>query len=182
MTILKDREAFGLEIAEMFDIRRKHREDHFDKYDANKQFMIILRSQTTQFGHESHDLADYTNILWTELEDIQSRFEKGWYPGLDIGPGWYHIVAQLNKLLCLIDPNYVIHQVKEKFAQLRFYMEMSNSYEGALKPVVQPIVSWAENKSGYTCETCGEYGKLDTTSSWRITRCEKCQADALIVK
>ena len=71
-------------------------------------------------------------------------------------------------------------QVKEKFGTLRFYysvdykdLEYSDS-EG-WDNIIRSLVSRAEMMSGYTCERCGERGKI-RPGGWIKTLCDKCDS------
>jgi len=61
-------------------------------------------------------------------------------------------------------------QVKEKFADLRFYMTCSTDE-------MEELIREAENKSEKTCEECGERGVSRNNSGWYVTLCEKCATD-----
>lgn len=59
------------------------------------------------------------------LERILRRIPDGWGRWISCGPGWYPILARLDHRLAVIDPGYVVQQVKEKFGGLRCYTEPS---------------------------------------------------------
>lgn len=59
------------------------------------------------------------------LERILRRIPDGWGRWISCGPGWYPILARLDAQLAAIDPDYVVHQAKEKFGGLRYYVEPS---------------------------------------------------------
>lgn len=58
-----------------------------------------------------------------------------------------------------------ILQVKEKFGGLRFYTE-TNTEE------LDELIRQAEEKCSYTCEECGEEGKM-TSYDWMRVLCPK---------
>ena len=58
-----------------------------------------------------------------------------------------------------------INQIKEKFGTLRFY------YSGGDDQVFG-MVRMAESVSAYTCEECGDIGKL-SSNGWMSVRCKK---------
>lgn len=62
-----------------------------------------------------------------------------------------------------------IHQIKEKFGELRFY------YAGGDEQV-HGMVRMAECWAAYTCETCGERGQL-RHGGWVRTLCDKHEAE-----
>ena len=60
-----------------------------------------------------------------------------------------------------------LHQVKEKFGGLRFYV-------GASTPEMEKRIDQAEEESFQTCENCGEPGKGSNVGYWYLTLCETC--------
>jgi hypothetical protein len=63
---------------------------------------------------------------WADgLERILRRIPPRWGRWMSVGPGWYPIIVALDAHLATIDPDYVVHQVKEKFGGLRYYYEPS---------------------------------------------------------
>ncbi len=92
-----------------------------------------------------------------------------------VGPGWQPIVkGYLDKLDELVatypGSSYKVYQVKEKFGELRLYVE----YNGGDEFTAQAFEAGelAESTTNRTCETCGEPGKWRNTS-WMKTLCEK---------
>lgn len=170
MTYLDNRDKFNEDVKEMFDLRIERRKERGSAYD----FQSLLRQQYGSFGKDAGSISGYTQLLWDELFEIKRRFIPGWGSSIDIGVGWYHIIAEINTLLKLIDPEYNLNQVKEKFGTLRYYYELTD-YEGnPLTPLATPVVAYGESRSGSTCDICGEAGSLDRSSSWLVTRCKEC--------
>jgi len=98
------------------------------------------------------------------LETICSMPEKG----------WQDIVLRLHKKLTMLDPEYRIVQIKEKFGILRFYYETDIKYI-ASKQSMMRYVADAEKESGYICEKCGSPGVLVKDEfHWRQTLCDHC--------
>ena len=60
-----------------------------------------------------------------DLRDILSRIPRGWGWWISCNKGWYPLLAETNDRLRALDPNYEVHQVKEKFGTLRYYAELS---------------------------------------------------------
>ncbi len=85
---------------------------------------------------------------------------------LECGPGWNQLIADL--MTKLIDKGWDrnIAQVKEKFGQLRFYVDTKTAEQDEL-------IRAAENKSAEICEICGEEGKLKGTHGLWQTRCKE---------
>lgn len=90
----------------------------------------------------------------------------------DIGPGWHELVQPL------IDEVYkqggTIHQIKEKFGDLRFYYTVPDAEEGtpefADRQRLRQMVIDAQNKSCVTCEQCGMPG-FPGGVTWLKTLC-----------
>lgn len=101
------------------------------------------------------------------MEPIMLPFYGGDYPldTISCGPGWHEIIARLHGALLETDPDYQIHQIKEKFGGLRFYT-------GGLSPEGHDAIAEAERQSFTVCEECGESGDLDTRTYWVKTLCE----------
>lgn len=78
-----------------------------------------------------------------------------------VGPGWHKLVEELY-VLCE-EHGVEIHQVKEKFGGLRFYV-------GPAPAVVHDAIDQAEDQSLKTCEVCGRRGK-PRPKGWIKTLC-----------
>ncbi len=55
------------------------------------------------------------------LVAILRRIPPHWGRSIACGPGWFPLIARLHTDLLELDPNYVVLQIKEKFAGLRYY-------------------------------------------------------------
>jgi hypothetical protein len=84
----------------------------------------------------------------------------------EIGEGWYNLVRDLNVVLSVIDPDYKIVQMKEKFGGLRFYVDSN------IERKLWNIITEYESKSFTICEICGDVGK-PRNSGWVKTLCDK---------
>lgn len=103
------------------------------------------------------------------LQAIVDRIPSGWGRWLDVGRGWYPIIADLNEAIAEIHPDYEVHQVKEKYGGLRYYC----SHDG--DDTVRALVQAAEQLSERTCEDCGEDALLKVSQSgWYRTVCDAC--------
>jgi len=88
-----------------------------------------------------------------------------------IGEGWYPLIQELIAELIKTDWDRDIHQIKEKFGGLCFYI-------GSASEAVHKLVREYESKSYHICETCGEAGELRKDcgwggSTWYKTMCDK---------
>lgn len=97
---------------------------------------------------------------------------KNWagkpYPREDVlkavGPGWHDIVNRLIDDLFVLGWDGSLHQIKEKFGGLRFYI-------GGGTDAVHGRIRIAESESDRTCDECGAPGEKDYSKGWILTRC-----------
>lgn len=106
-----------------------------------------------------------------ELKSLMSRFAREWPPLLDVGPGWHALLADLDRALSSVAPNYVVQQCKSKYGELRFYADPSS--DGAVeRGDFDAIVRDAEERSTHTCEECGASpASQHTITGWVRTLC-----------
>lgn len=79
-------------------------------------------------------------------QQIEDRIPDYWGKVLDIPESWYPLVTELDAALALLSPDYVVHQVKEKFGGLRYYIDESSFSEDVIDDA-SALVSEAENAS-----------------------------------
>jgi hypothetical protein len=89
--------------------------------------------------------------------------------GIECGRGWYVLIDELCTSLTKIAiqekrPPPQVHQVKEKFGRLRFYVSNASD-EMYLR------INEAEDSSSQICELCGERGKRVDVDGWWSTLC-----------
>ena len=111
-------------------------------------------------------------------------------PGNGIGKGWLPVVVKLDEKLAEIDPDYQIHQIKEKFGGLRYYVQFSfgsgRRWDDEKKEhiIIDPeayakfkecsdLINQAEYKCSVICDVCGASGKTIHGGGWSRTRCEE---------
>ena len=87
------------------------------------------------------------------------------------GEGWYDLTAQLIKDCLAAGWDGELHQSKEKFGGLRFYIGSGNE-------TIWKIIQKAEGDSYETCETCGTKEQIGHTRGWITTLCKPCAATA----
>jgi hypothetical protein len=93
--------------------------------------------------HVPEDAGEHAEDLRKILERIPLR----WGRWISCGPGWYPFIIELDRKLAEIAPDYQLHQVKEKFGTLRYYIgfpeikaqccidiEATQPVEGAVSP------------------------------------------------
>jgi hypothetical protein len=109
------------------------------------------------------------------LETILRRIPDGWGRWISHDAGWYPIVVGVDQRLSAIDPEYVVHQIKEKFGTLRYYCTPSGDEpSAAVCEAFRAITGEAERASAITCERCSEPGVLHETRCPVKTLCASC--------
>lgn len=111
------------------------------------------------------------------LERILRRIPDGWGRWISLDAGWYPIVVALDERLAGIDPDYVVHQVKEKFGTLRYHCTPSTS-DRAQWEAFKAVIAKAERASAIACERCGQPGFIHQSPLRIKTLCAEC-ADIL---
>jgi hypothetical protein len=115
---------------------------------------------------------------WQEELNSKRLKERGWY-GCIAPDGWKEIVLKADEMLASIDPDYEIHQIKEKFGTLRYYFGTTFEYGTIQSNVMYAIKKWAESMSAATCERCGKFGELRTETYYIVTMCDDCNLKRL---
>lgn len=120
-------------------------------------------------------IPDDAGIYAAGLERILRRIPDGWGRWISHDAGWYPIVTRCDEQLAAIDPDYVVHQVKEKFGTLRYYCAPSPGKNGApFREQFSGVVQEAEVTSAQTCERCSAAGTLRDRQHWLKTLCDAC--------
>ena len=111
-------------------------------------------------------------MRWQDELNAKRLKTKGWY-GCIAPDGWKDIVLKADAMLAYIDPDYEIHQIKEKFGTLRYYFGTTTEYDSIQYRIMEAITESAEAKSARVCEVCGKWGEIDWEQSWVRTLCEE---------
>ena len=106
----------------------------------------------------------------SELNGLLDCFAPGWSPTLDVGPGWYPLLARLDAQLRTIAPDYVVQQCKSKFGSLSFYAAPSDDVSEYNEEFNEAIRA-AEWESIETCEVCGADGAQYVINLWVSVLC-----------
>jgi len=131
--------------------------------DRNRSVRNFVESLSYQ---EGDFLARYKDSCKQSLELMDEQL----YSGFDgtVGEGWVPILDRLAEDLINMGWDRDLHQVKEKFGGLRFYI--GNSTEEMEKRIDE-----AEAECDRTCENCGAPGR-STGGGWIKTLCAECEA------
>jgi len=84
------------------------------------------------------------------------------------GPGWADLVKRCFDVC--VKHGIEVHQVKEKFGGLRFYV---GGVPSAVADEVYDTIDDAEAESLRTCESCGKSGE-PRGGGWIKTLCDEC--------
>jgi hypothetical protein len=113
------------------------------------------------------DAGEYSEGLLKILRRIPDR----WGRWISCASGWYPLLVELDEKLAQIEPDYEIHQVKEKFGTLRYYIGTVDSEKF---DQMNEIIDSYERKSGITCELCGSEAEMMSIGYWYRTLCPTC--------
>lgn len=102
------------------------------------------------------------------LQQVLARFAPGWPAWVDCNEGWWSIIAQLDRDIADIAPDYVVHQIKEKFGGLRYYYGVT---DGGWDERIETLIRASEKEADHTCAACGEPGRA-RRGSWIKTLCD----------
>lgn len=102
-----------------------------------------------------------------DILDILSRIDPAYGVNIYFPPGWIPLVVNLHKQILSLLPDYKIHQVKEKFGTLRYYIDQHTD-------LVWHFIHEAEKQSAITCAMCSQPGKLTRRFFNYSTLCDHC--------
>ena len=95
-----------------------------------------------------------------QIEQLRTKFVPGWLNVVQVDEGWYGIVLNCDKELSELDPDYRVHQIKEKFGGLRYYFRHSDECSLDTLDKMNQVVQKYEAESFRICEATGEPGVL----------------------
>jgi hypothetical protein len=129
--------------------------------------------------NELHIPKDVDKEIKNDFIEILQKIPENWGRWITCDRGWYKLIIDTHKKLKYIDPNYEIHQIKEKFGGLRYYYQSSFPFSSMQDQIMEAIVNAAEEIASKTCETCGIYdykAKVETRvrNHWYKTLCMTC--------
>lgn len=112
------------------------------------------------------------------LYRLHGDTKTGWSirRGFECGDGWFDLIMRLSvkieaDLRSMLAEGKrrqdlpCVHQVKEKFGTLRFYMSQPAQW--------REWIAEAEAESARTCELCGAAGALSVRGGWDSTMCQR---------
>lgn len=105
-----------------------------------------------------------------DMRRLIDRIAPAWPAMIDVGPGWYPLLARLDARLSSIAPRYILQQCKSKFGSLSFYASPSDDPSDYNEEFNETIRA-AEWESIETCEECGAPGAQYVIHLWVSTLC-----------
>jgi len=118
-----------------------------------------------------HTIKEVTSLIdshWPRRDGMTKVDIRDAWPIIEVRSGWADVLYHAHHIAMDYNPDYVVHQIKEKFGGLRFYANI---------PAVTEVM--IENLSLNVCETCGEFGSLSSRSphGWLTTLCREHRAE-----
>jgi hypothetical protein len=104
--------------------------------------------------HVPEDAGEYTE----QLTALLRRIPDGWGRWISCDAGWYPLIVGLDADIAALAPDYELHQVKEKFGGLRFYIH-AETEDPEARRAIDGLIREAERRALTICERCGEPGK-----------------------
>ena len=106
------------------------------------------------------------------FEKLQAKYPEAFKNCFDFSPpdGWEPIVEKLIDDLLFVDPKIKIDQVKEKFGELRVYVERGSddTWEA-----ICDLIHEAEENCENACQRCGKPGQFRNRNGWYYVACEE---------
>ncbi|RLC97005.1 MAG: hypothetical protein DRI46_13370 [Chloroflexi bacterium] len=90
--------------------------------------------------------------------------------------GWEHLFEEADKLIAVVDPDYEIIQIKEKFGGMRYYYTHSEGckLDVEARSALWQLVGDIEDRAGTICERCGDPSERQNRDHWITTICDGC--------
>ncbi|RIS02732.1 hypothetical protein D2E70_16125 [Mycobacteroides abscessus] len=150
--------------------------DSGDAEGRSAAFRQLMQTLSTMDADETRDklhVPDDAGDHEDGLIAIMRRIPDGWGRWISCSRGWYPIIVELDQRLAAIDPGYAVHQCKEKFGGLRYYVHTGLGDE--VRDRMWALIRAAEEQCACTCELCGEPGARHVNGrSWLKTLCSDC--------
>mgnify|MGYP001556215618 CR=1 FL=1 len=112
-----------------------------------------------------------TDELPPQIQAVADRLSESWGETVDVGPGWFDLLAELHERLDRLSPGYAVQQCKTKYGGLRYYANPADTDDVDTQMTFNEIIRAAEDKSLSVCEDCGSAGHQVTLHGWIWTLC-----------
>ena len=100
------------------------------------------------------------NELQFKIEKIRDKILPSFGKYISVDEGWYQIVVDCDDELSVLDPDYKVVQIKQKFGILRYYFQPSVPANKDLTDAMHAVVRKYLIESSKTCEATGKPGVL----------------------
>jgi len=100
------------------------------------------------------------NELQFKIEKIRDKILPSFGKYISVDEGWYQIVVDCDDELSVLDPDYKVIQIKQKFGILRYYFQPSVPANKDLTDAMHAVVRKYLIESSKTCEATGKPGVL----------------------
>lgn len=113
---------------------------------------------------------------YPELRPILRRIPEEWGRSIEIGPGWHSLLVELDTALAEIDPEYVVHQIKQEAGELDVRVDTAHAdrYQQ-----MRALIRDAAQRASHICELCGATGSLHRSRDGAVRRlCASCAVEA----
>jgi hypothetical protein len=129
---------------------------------------ILWGNETMMMPRNREQLDNYWAETRKMIDEMLNRHGIGKVPcGVSIGPGWLPAVDEALGKLVEAGWDKQLGQVKQKFAQLRIYLD------GKHEEKFNAIILEAEDRCDKLCEACGkERQKKGMRAGWAL--CDEC--------
>jgi hypothetical protein len=101
-----------------------------------------------------------------DLSPVLDKIYEEYGKRIHCGPGWHDLILECHLQLMMVDPDYRIFQIKEKYGELRFYAHSDDPWK---KTIIDYIIEKYEVRSTSICEMTGLPGVLMKNGSWYKT-------------
>ncbi|MBN9327919.1 hypothetical protein [Cellulomonas sp. 73-145] len=108
------------------------------------------------------------------LEAVLRRIPPGWGRWISCKAGWYQLIIRTDRELAAIDPDYTVHQIKEKWSVLEYYAHTTKG--ASVEVAMKAVTDRAREESEHTCELCGGPGNECSNFDYIKTLCVECAA------
>jgi hypothetical protein len=131
---------------------------------------------------EIRKIIEETKAIVEDYPRVHLDNLKAWYPTVfaeaqyvGVGVGWYQIIVQTVEGVLKIWPQVEINEIREKMAALRIHLGLVPPE--SIKVDVYKMIAKAQMRSIYTCEVCGDDGRIRIPKEphffWHACRCDR---------
>ncbi|WP_354697263.1 hypothetical protein DSM112329_02886 [Paraconexibacter sp. AEG42_29] len=117
------------------------------------------------------------------LADLRKHAVDGGTFEMYVGDGWLRLVRECHEAVVRRFPDYELHAVKEKYAELAFqaFPGPRENYPGGSWPLaemaaVDELTDLFRERSATICEACGSPGEWRDHNGHEVTLCGRCSA------